>query len=79
MCLIAPKPIPLFINFFIIFRLKVFFSFILLNQIQKNLLKIGFIIIRKAKNSEKDFKDGTKLINEISIIQNSLNNLKINS
>tara|TARA_B100001250_G_C19627796_1_gene712370 strand:- start:449 stop:967 length:519 start_codon:yes stop_codon:yes gene_type:complete len=32
----------------------------------------------KLKNSEKDFEDGTILINEISVIQNSINNLKVN-
>ena len=51
-----------------------------INRLHYNCLMKKMKSLREElKNSEKDFKDGTKLINEISIIQNSLNNLKINS
>ena len=51
-----------------------------INRLHYNCLMKKMKFLREElKNSEKDFKDGTKLINEISIIQNSLNNLKINS
>ena len=51
-----------------------------INRLHYNCLMKKMKSLREElKNSEKDFKDGTKLINQISIIQNSLNNLKINS